>query len=706
MTPSEALRHLGAKRVIWIDDHFNRTAEQLGKMLVEKPGITHACDFPELQEAFARSRFDGDEAVADEAGFEFDVIQALTNLSQTRRDEISQIYLAAEREAEGSPVPEMTTETIRAACDMLAISDGDRWSFEGVERRVRQAVTSYCEGDDEVGYIIDLKDDRTSGIENHRGLEILKVLAGEGSRATAFVLTHETTKKKEVELERDLVQQLDASADKFPFCVISKERLTGDTVEVGRLEETFVVAIKRAGLRRSVFEALGEVDAVVERSLAEAKRRLMRIPPERLNQYVVEVGFLEGLSELHIIERALTAHMASDIRDVFGRSGRIRASNQRVRHLRDVELPSADGPDDEDLIHFRNAETWESDALINNSFSPISCGDVFEIDDDGKPRTGARRRFIVLSQACDLQIRHDGERTARTAVMVPLRYKGVDEPSPQAKVQECLVQCRLDGQTVVCNLRSATPVSLALLDLATFRDDGRVRFDSGQVQPEALLPGQRAVYRARTDWLSDYIAEMEMDAKAPQDGAGGPAAAHIPGADAGAAPETAGQADPGSGGHDETASTVPVQAETDLVKIARLGRKAQKAERKAAGKLRRSADSDEDAVREAIGRQAQVARGMQLAFMAPAEFGSIEVGGFEPARSWKESGRIYTLPARVTWRLRRVGRVRMPFASDLLDNYVSTISRNAFDVDFVGKTPERPASTAGPEPALPEAVTE
>ena len=635
MTPSEALRHLGTSRVIWIDDQFDRTAEQLGKLLVEKPAIARRCGFPELRDTFAKCEFDDDGAVVDADGFEFEVIQALTDASESRRDEINQIYLAAERSSEGSPVPEMTTETIRAACQLLAVSESDRWSFEGVEQRVRQAITGYSGGDDEVSYIIDLKDDRSPGLNNRRGLEILKVLAGEGSRATAFVLTHETTSKAEAELERELVLQLDEAADKFPFCVVSKESLIGNSVEIGRLEETFVIAIKRAGLRRSVFEALSVVEPVVIKSLAEAKRRLLRIPPERLNQYVVEVGYLEGLSELHVIERALTAHMAFDIRQLFGSNGRIRASNERVRHLRDIRLPLANGLVDDDLIHFRNAETWEPEALINSSFSPIACGDVFEVEDvNERPKISVRKRFVVLSQACDLQIRHDGERTARTAILAPLKYRDTDSGAVQDKLHECLVPCRLEGQTVICDLRNATPVSLAILDLASFRDDGRVRFDSGQVQPDALLPGQRIVYRNRTEWLSEHIASSKGAGEGPGGVGADPATVCVP------EPGREGQAVAAERVHHlasvDAGGTVvnisPVNAQIDPVKIARAEKRIREAEKKRLGAFRRSEENKEELARKTAEERSRIARSLQLAFMAPEEFRVVEAGGYKAAK--------------------------------------------------------------------------
>ena len=49
----------------------------------------------------------------------------------------------------------------------------------------------------------------------------------------------------------------------------------------------------------------------------------------------------------------------------------------------------------------------------------------------------------------------------------------------------------------------------------------------------------------------------------------------------------------------------------------------------------------------------------------------------------KEHGISTTMPRRLTWRLRRCGRVRMPYAAALLDQYMAVMSRQAFDLDFM-----------------------
>ncbi|WP_204313540.1 hypothetical protein, partial [Klebsiella michiganensis] len=70
------------------------------------------------------------------------------------------------------------------------------------------------------------------------------------------------------------------------------------------------------GLRRGVHEVLTKAAPQVPRWFEDARGRLLRIPPERLDAHVVERGYEEGVSELHVLERTLTAHMAQKMRSM------------------------------------------------------------------------------------------------------------------------------------------------------------------------------------------------------------------------------------------------------------------------------------------------------------------------------------------------------------------------------------------------------
>jgi hypothetical protein len=74
---------------------------------------------------------------------------------------------------------------------------------------------------------------------------------------------------------------------------------------------------------------------------------------------------------------------------------------------------------------------------------------------------------------------------------------------------------------------------------------------------------------------------------------------------------------------------------------------------------------------------------LQLTFAVDNDFKPVFRGILKAKAPASEEPEIPALPQRMTWQLRRCGRIRMPYASALLDDYVSVMSRQAFDLDYM-----------------------
>lgn len=594
MEVSEALAILGAKRVIWIDDCFNDTPAQLARLLTNSLETTKLCEFPELADAVAAYEFDADSAIAS-------IIQILTDLSGDRVSKIKSDFFAREGKDKGFATGELSSASIEQTCALLSILQEDRWTFEKAD----QELAGLCKaGDNDLSYVVDLNE---SGGSQTRGLDVLRTLWNENSAGTAFILTHETNTIGEVQKEAELRQQLaDLGGIGLPLCVIAKERLYENAEDTEAMAEALRIAIKRAGLRRSVHEVLRRARDTLQNAVEVAANNLLSVPPEKLESHVFERGYKEGVSELHVVERALTAHFGQQAREFFGVDEQVLESARRLRALRGIELLQTEHDPDPHLAAFREAEVWESDELLNRALTPIACGDVFEVDSDEKATRASKQKFVLLGQPCDISLRPDEKKRAQdTAYLVPLKNKtSVGKPDPKAP----LLPFTLRNEQWACDFRNASIVKLSILDLASFRTDGRVRVDQDHSPPSDLLVGQQNVYDERTASASAALAAAE---------------------------------------------TFPTDGTIQL--------------------------------------------GLQLSFASADAFKHIYIPTFEAASSEKVDGQQIDRSKRVTWRLRRCGRIRMPYASALLDQYTTVVSRHAFDLDYMslGRA-ETPASSQQP----------
>ena len=588
MNVAEALQCLGASRVIWIDDEFNQKPVDLAKMLTQHIQIAKVCDFPEqelreiiqnaetfhdtIEEYFA-AYFEKNKAVADRVQGEF-----LLKLAE-----------------EKSSQKELAKGSIERICNLLKIKDSDRWPFAGVEEKLPDLCKDSA--DEKILYIVDLNDAVTKNED--RGLEVLRHLDKLKSRGTAFLLTRETDVAGETTKEADLRAKLKDKAQSradltVPTCVIAKERLL-DEDDDEAVQEALRVAIKRAGLRRSIHEVLWKAEKAMQESFISAADSLTQITPESLESFVVDKGFREGVSELHVVERALTAHVARDIRRLFGTDPSMIESAERMRSLRAIELRQTATLPEENLEKFRKAEIWEDPELINVSLSPIACGDVFEIHLPEEPGADTGLLFLLIGQACDVALRSNGKRDQDSAVFVPLKVKAT-EAKGDGTLKKPPLPFMLDRVQYACDFRNATSVRLGILDLASFRKDGLVRVDEGHSADSNLLPGQAAVYADRTKAADHYLKPA--------------------------------------------------------------GKKA----------LAQAADTDPK---------------LLLTFDTDKAYKPVGRGAFLEAAKAGKGDNALALPKRVTWKLRRCGRIRMPYAAAILENYVNIMNRRAFEMDYM-----------------------
>lgn len=579
MKVGDALRALGSKSVVWIDDKFNSTSDQFAGLLMRNREIAAQLGFLELKDTFALAAIDEDRANAQ-------MVDILSGLDSDRVSEIRKAFFEQEVVAAHFPTNELSDDAVTQICETLQIPVENRWTFDHAAEEIQKLLEG---GDAGRTYIVDLNEAGGSGT---RGLEILQQLWTRKSRGTAFILTHHATATTEAQRETELRATLAEDTGNplgIPICVIAKERLF-DFKDPAALNTALLTAIKRAGLRRSLFEVVERVRGTIDQSFQSAAEKLLSIPPEQLEAFVFERGYKEGVSELHVVERIITAQLGQDMRMFFGTDEAALRSIYRLRELRGISLPLTNVDPDENLARFRKAEIWESEELINHSYAPIACGDVFEFDRGEKDTAAVQRRFVVLAQPCDISLRPDGKRAHDIAFLAQLK-KG---QSVSGKPKVYPLPFRLDGEQWVCSFHDVTVVRLSVLDLASFRQDGRVRVDEGHCPPPGLLASQQRIYASRTAPATKALL--------------------------------AAQAIKGGG---------------------------------------------------------LLTDGLQLCLSQESPFKQIFSPTFEPIRNPKPADDPSDNKKRVTWRIRRCGRIRHPYIAAMLDEYLDVIGRHAFDVDFM-----------------------
>lgn len=599
MAIEELKRVLGMERVVWIDDVFATSPKELAAMVVDYPAAARGFES-------VRKAVEAPAAFRSQEDVEADLEQAIADLLLEDRFRLRDAVFAVEGVEKRFRAGELSRASVRAACEALSVAGADRWTFDVARERLAVPDDG---GPATVGYVVDLNE--TDG-DDRSGLDLLDLIVPRPTTAAAFILTHTADRATEAAREAELSAQRGEGAA-GSFTVVTKDRL-GDTVE--EAAAGLAVGFKRAGLRRVLEEVLGAARPKFVEAYDHARAGLLAIRPEALEAYVFERGALEGISVMHVVERAVASVTSERMRRFFAVDPAVRAAVRKLRALGSTKLDVEPAIPAEELGSMMQAEAWDDDETVNGSLSPLSCGDVFELDAQEEATRTLSRRFLLLGQPCDIALRPDGGRNDETAMLVLLREANGSSATGTRRVP---LRFPVQDRRWFCDLRQVATASLPVLDLATFRTDGRVRLDVGHERAADLLDGQLAVYARR-------VAASDL---ALADGA--------------------------------------VEAPDGFVR-----------------------------------------EGLLLTSSTARCFAPIRLGVLKAEAAVTGNPPMPQRPRRVTWHLRRCGRVRADHAAAVLEDILHNMGRAAFDLDYsvprAAPAPVETSSAGGPERAGSGAV--
>jgi hypothetical protein len=501
VTPAILLEQLGIERVIWIDDHFDDSIEHLFDAIKRTPQLVKSMPY---LEATAELLNDDDEP-HDESEFEQAVREILESLKPEENSSLREIlrkHAAVEEGKESeiaSPPEDLEAETAMAICKMLGINEDDCKGFEDGLSLVNDTAV---EGSTKTAIIVDMQNSlQGAGLGNQAGLRILEAIYARKGDEMVFVLTHEAFPENESEREAKIVEDLE-SAQRFPS-VISKKRLKNKSKE--ELEVALKIALKRSALRREVYNVGEKAQSVVAESLIKTRDIMCQIPPEELDHAFVQRAISEGVSDLHMIERIISAQVSKSVKRMFVED---QDMHGRMRMLRGIQINTPAVSRHDVIEQFRHDEIWEDGDFLAAGRAPLALGDVFEtVSGDTK------RQFILLGQPCDIALRKNGKRSGIVGDL--LSFADADEKPKGERSTDLLVG--KGGKYVRFNFYNVSPSQLNLLDLATFNATGSVSIQSDQEPDSTLLVGQAKQLANAKRLLNAVIAAQKKAKDNPKD---------------------------------------------------------------------------------------------------------------------------------------------------------------------------------------------
>ena len=139
-----------------------------------------------------------------------------------------------------------------------------------------------------------------------------------------------------------------------------------------------------------------------------------------LDRAIYQNSLDEGASELDVLTRILLLQLRVSSQSNYSKADLI-PELVRLRALRAMSpLPSSSQSGKAvpaKLLQWKREEAFDPGQIINQLYSPLTCGDIFQVGDTNK-------RYLLLVQPCDAMVRGStGQRNANEGIFVSLLTK-------------------------------------------------------------------------------------------------------------------------------------------------------------------------------------------------------------------------------------------------------------------------------------------
>jgi hypothetical protein len=396
------LDKLKIKAVVWVDDIFEKssvlTDEELARHIAESKSSVDLCQNAGFSVTFM-------EFVAELVGVSSAqslILQKLEDESEMSKANLSELIFA---DGAGS-ASDFTALQVAAFSEIF----GDRLktcSFTDWPNKIDELVV-----EKDTVFFVDLKN-KHSGIG---GKDVLEQLIAKKFQGLITLFTHECKMDGEIALlERiriDLQPKKDDLLSTLRVGVISKQRCHPDNL--GSRELGLAAPIYRLAMT-TTFSFLAHAVATSLREGIDAGVELLAmLPITDIDRVVFQNSMKEGCSEIELVERLLFLTQREAVARSLKSSGELNALLAKARDSWITgEQKYVPKQISEKLTNLRSLEVFDTAELINLTHSPLMNGDIFEVCEGGKIK-----QYVLLMSPCDSMVRENGTRQLDTGFLV------------------------------------------------------------------------------------------------------------------------------------------------------------------------------------------------------------------------------------------------------------------------------------------------
>jgi hypothetical protein len=466
-------------RLYWIDDQFGRNTARMARLISTKiatlwslpghnklrhsqlEGISVGSD-PEYVENSTRT-------ILEATGVDDGLAEEMANSVDAQIAEIDPEHTPEIRDLSTRQFQEIRTAFTDAGAEVHALSYKD-WLAR------QEAICGDLKADDL--FFVDHDFSSEEGGNTTTGETILNTLLADAQHLfTCILFTHGTSIDEQKSARGAIAERLKEGTAKHGFTIVSKESITRSEGNAGYA--VLSLAFKAAFLNDWCHSLSERSLRIFNEAFTETADVLQSLGVGDLSVAFFRKPFNDGTSEFDVLLRIFMLSARVKLEDrrhaetfIWERLGAIR---------RVLAVPPEDtvrSPINSTLQEWHEREIFDPPQIVNSLFSPVFLGDVFEVQ-----KTSQSAYYLLVGQPCDLAIRDTGFRKSSEALFLPVT---ADRPRNEAFGYEFDFP-KLGERWI--HYSDAFSVNLNLLDLVSFREDGKMTFSPDLEKSEVMLPG-------------------------------------------------------------------------------------------------------------------------------------------------------------------------------------------------------------------------
>ena len=246
--------------------------------------------------------------------------------------------------------------------------------------------------------------------------------------------------------------------------------------------EAFLLGLRNIVWLRQISDIKAQILDLYNNAFENTRKDLDSLDPASFDWAIIKSSAHEGCWEFDMMKRIMLLLLNRHVEKLMTEGEDFSKIQELTQILKQIsDFPQCkDTPNSELLKEYYKSEVYADISYVNNTYSQIANGDIFEIEGKGE--------YMLCCQPCNLELRKDASRKSSEFVyLLPIEKTFIlteDSLEQRKKQNKQLYRSILhqlsDEESVCVNLAANVRINPRILDLVSYNKEGRAIIDTNK----------------------------------------------------------------------------------------------------------------------------------------------------------------------------------------------------------------------------------